>query len=417
MNRFLRATVAALLLAASLAATTAAPTLHEAVAAAMTGQSRALGSSLADAGAGVEVNVQRQADGWAFGSTVIKAPRREGAYPEGALFLARLGGGGAWQVGLDGSTLFAELATAAPEQVVSKGEKETFGSNARHAVQQVDTGLALPYAAGASWRLIGGPHGWSGQPRPWSSLDLDSRAANRDVLAAQSGRAYWMCSNGGHIRVIHDNGWTTEYYHLLDEIRPDGERVAMGAYLGRTSTRIPCGGSAGSNHVHFALKSGSSWTPVQDKVIGGWRWFEGGQAYDGGGCRGTDCRYVGGWFHNYGPENGRQFANDADHTIADLGSAESPITVSGVSGNAPAALEIYADVHHGWRGDLRLDLIAPDGRVHLLRSPAPSDDGTIIHETYVRDASASPANGVWKLRATDVDGNHAGYIDAWRMTF
>ncbi|NRQ39390.1 peptidoglycan DD-metalloendopeptidase family protein [Nonomuraea sp. NN258] len=430
MRHRLRTVLGTLVLAASsLAATTtsAAPTLEQAVVSAMTDRSRADGSALAAAGAGTEVNVQRSTPSgdWVFGSSVIKAPNVDGAYPEGWLFVAQRVAGG-WKVGLDGSAEFADLAGRAPSAVVSQGEKRTFAANAAAAAaraaapaaQAAPTGLSLPYPVGASWRIIGGPHGWSGQPRPWSSIDLDSRAANREVLAAQSGRAYWVCSNGGHIRIIHDNGWTTEYYHLLNEIRPNGTQLQMGAYLGLTSTRVPCGGSAGSNHVHFALKSGSSWVALQDKTIGGWTYFEGSSAYGGGARRGATTRYTGDWIQNYGTETGgRTFENTANHDVADLGQAESPITVTGVPGNAPTTLGVYVDVHHGWRGDLRIDLIGPTGQTYRLRDPAPADDGTIIHENYTRDASGSPAEGTWRLRVTDVDANHSGYIDAWSLTF
>lgn len=426
MRHRLRAIPAIIVLAAAsiAAAPSTDPALDQAVVSAMTERSRADGSSLISANAGTEVNVQRATPSgdWAFGSSVIKAPNVEGAYPEGWLFLAQRTATG-WRVGLDGTGDFADLAQKAPDSVVSQGEKKTFAANSKAAqartAQAAPTGLSLPYPVGASWRIIGGPHGWSGQPRPWSSIDLDSRAANRDVLAAQSGRAYSVCSNGGHIRIIHDNGWTTEYYHLLNEIRPaPGTPVRMGDYLGQTSTRIPCGGSAGSNHVHFALKSGSSWVPLQDKTIGGWTYFEGSSAYGGGAHRGGVYRYTGDWLQNHGPETGgRTFENTGNHDVPDLGQAESPITVSGMSGNAPASLGVYLDVHHGWRGDLQIDLVGPTGLVYRLRDPVPADDGTIIHENHTTDASQSPANGTWRLRVKDVDGNHSGYIDAWSLTF
>lgn len=382
--------------------------LDAAVAAAMVGKRSA-------PHAGIEVNVQRSEGGWVFGSGVLKASPYAGA-PESWLFVARRTGGG-WQVALDDDKSFADLAQLAPSKVVSADEKQTFArwaSNARVAGTQ--TGLSLPYPVGVSWTIIGGPHGWSGQPRPWSSIDLNG--GDRRVLSAQSGRAYWMCSNGGHIRIIHDNGWTTEYYHLLNEIRPNGQHYPMGTYLGLTSTRVPCGGSAGSNHVHFALKQGGSWVALQDKTIGGWTYFEGSRAYAGGARRGSVTRTTGQSIQNYGPEQGgTTFENTTNFNVADLGSAESPIAVTGVPGNAPATLSVFADVHHTWRGDLRIDLIAPDGTAYRLRNPDPDDDADVIHETYTVNASSEVANGTWRLRVTDVAVNDSGYIDGWTITF
>ncbi|RJL30545.1 hypothetical protein D5H75_22620 [Bailinhaonella thermotolerans] len=191
----------------------------------------------------------------------------------------------------------------------------------------------------------------------------------------------------------------------------------MGAYLGMTSTRIPCGGSAGSNHVHFGLKQGGSFVPLQDKVIGGWTYYEGSSAYGGGARRGGTSVGVRGLLRNYGPEDGRYFENTTNHTIPDQGQVESPITVSGVPGNAPSRLSVYVDVHHTWIGDVTLDLVAPDGTAYRMKGPDPDDDGDILHETYTVDASAEVANGVWRLRAADVSVNDSGYIDAWNLTF
>ncbi|UQA92000.1 proprotein convertase P-domain-containing protein [Streptomyces halobius] len=412
-------------------------TLEEAVTTAMLGQSRAERSPLAERNAGTEVNIQRRHGGWVFGSAVIKAPKERRAHPRGWLFLAHEQDGGGWKSALDTDPAFAALVQRAPAAVVSAGEKKTFAANAMNAQdtpstqppqnaritqnapgsRQEKTGLALPYTLGKTWKIIGGLHGWSGQPRPWSSIDLDSRESNREVLSAQSGRAYWMCSNGGHLRVVHDNGWTTEYYHLLDEIRPDGDPVRLGEYLGLTSTRIPCGGSAGSNHVHFALKKGGSFVPMASNVIGGWDYFEGNSAYGGGAVRGDDYRYTGDDLRNYGPEDGRTFHREGRTDIPDPGEATAAVKVSGIEGNAPADLQVYADIHHPYRGDVQLDLIAPDGTAYRLRDADPNDGGDLIHEQYTVDASAEPANGTWRLRATDTDGGDNGYIDAVFLTF
>lgn len=395
----------------------ATPSLEQSVTAEMMSRANLENSDLAERNSGTEVNPQRSSGDWVFGSAVIKAPATAEA-PEAWLFVAHRNKG-TWQVALDGTPEFQSLAAASP--MLSRGEKQTFANNARNARNDVlatKTGLALPFPIGGSWRIIGGLHGWSGQPRPWSSIDLDSRATNREVLAAQSGRAYWMCSNGGHIRIIHDNGWTTEYYHLLNEIKPNGTAVRLGDYLGLTSTRIPCGGSAGSNHVHFALKKDGSWVPMAEKTIGGWTGFEGSSAYGGGMYRGSDYRYTGDWVYNYGPETGgKTFENATNFDIPDLGQVESSITVSGVPGNAPSSLQVYLDIHHTWRGDLQVDLIGPSGAAYRLRNPDPDDDADVIHQTIGVNASSEVANGTWKIRVKDVDDNDVGYIDGWTLTF
>ncbi|MCK2244821.1 MULTISPECIES: M23 family metallopeptidase [unclassified Crossiella] len=300
----LRLTVVALttLLAAALPlpATAAPAPLEPAVVQAMLTERATTTPALAAQGRAAEVDVRRQdvTGGWVFGSAVLTAPSVEGAAPDSWLFLARRTARG-WLVALDTGSGFAGLAARSPESVLSAGEKATFAANARNAA--APTGLALPYPAGVAWTMIGGPHGWSGQPRPWSSVDLNG--GDRRVLAGQSGRAYWMCRNGGHIRIIHDNGWTTEYYHLLNEIKPDGAPIKLGDYLGLTSTRIPCGGSAGSNHVHYAVKKGTAWTALNGLTIGGWTFREGTRAYSGYATHQTVRRNVGQALSNYGPDD------------------------------------------------------------------------------------------------------------------
>ena len=49
--------------------------------------------------------------------------------------------------------------------------------------------------------------------------------------------------------------------------------------------------------------------------------------------------------------------------------ATSTITVSGLSGNAPATLAVDVDIKHTYRGDLVVDLIAPDGTAYHLQQP------------------------------------------------
>ncbi|MYS56440.1 peptidase M4 [Streptomyces sp. SID6013] len=117
------------------------------------------------------------------------------------------------------------------------------------------------------------------------------------------------------------------------------------------------------------------------------------------------------------PGDGSTFENDTDVNIPDYGSAvTSSITVTGRSGRAPSNLQVGVDIVHSWRGDLRIDLVAPDGSTYRLKSSGydPAED---VHETYTVNASSETANGTWKLRVQDQGPADTGYIDAWRLTF
>ncbi|WP_179199923.1 S8 family serine peptidase [Streptomyces sp. NRRL B-24572] len=116
------------------------------------------------------------------------------------------------------------------------------------------------------------------------------------------------------------------------------------------------------------------------------------------------------------PPAGAYFENLNDYAIADNSTVESPITVSGVTGNAPATLKVGVDIKHTYIGDLKVDLVAPDGTVYTLHNHTGSSTDNIL-QTYTVDASAEVANGVWKLRVNDNASQDTGRIDAWNLTF
>ncbi|OOQ54408.1 hypothetical protein AFM16_05180 [Streptomyces antibioticus] len=95
---------------------------------------------------------------------------------------------------------------------------------------------------------------------------------------------------------------------------------------------------------------------------------------------------------------------------------ESPITVSGVTGNAPATLKVGVNIVHTYIGDLKVDLIAPDGTVYTLhnRSGGSTDN---ISQIYTVNASSEAADGTWKLRVNDNARGDTGRIDSWNITF
>ncbi len=118
-----------------------------------------------------------------------------------------------------------------------------------------------------------------------------------------------------------------------------------------------------------------------------------------------------------GTPGGPSFENTADVAIPDAGAAvTSSITVSGVTGNAPATLKADVDVVHTYRGDLVIDLVAPDGTAYRLKSSG-SDSGDNVVATYAVNASSEVANGTWKLRVQDVARQDDGYINSWKLTF
>src|SRR5206468_3172273 len=111
------------------------------------------------------------------------------------------------------------------------------------------------------------------------------------------------------------------------------------------------------------------------------------------------------------------FENNTNVNIPDNGPAvESPITV-GLSGNAPSNLQVGVDIKHTYRGDLVIDLVAPDGASFRLKNSNGSDGADNVNATFTVDASSKAAAGTWKLRVQDVFAVDTGFIDRWTLQF
>ncbi|MET9801278.1 M4 family metallopeptidase [Streptomyces sp. NPDC006368] len=118
------------------------------------------------------------------------------------------------------------------------------------------------------------------------------------------------------------------------------------------------------------------------------------------------------------PGTGKVFENTADVSIPDNGAAvTSAVSVTGIAGNAPSALKVDVDIVHTWRGDLVVDLVAPDGSVYNLKPYSSSDSADNVKATYTVNASSEVANGSWKLRVQDKAAQDTGYINGFKLTF
>jgi len=118
------------------------------------------------------------------------------------------------------------------------------------------------------------------------------------------------------------------------------------------------------------------------------------------------------------PPPGGHFQNDTNVSIPDAGPAvTSPITVTGQSGNAPSTLQVGVDIKHTYRGDLVIDLLAPDGTAYRLKNSNFFDSADNVITTYTVNASSEVANGTWRLRVQDVFAFDTGFIDSWSLQF
>ncbi|MFE0450537.1 S8 family serine peptidase [Streptomyces sp. NPDC058914] len=119
-----------------------------------------------------------------------------------------------------------------------------------------------------------------------------------------------------------------------------------------------------------------------------------------------------------GSTGGTTFTSTTAVSIPDNGSAvESSIAVTGRTGNAPSALQVGVDITHTYRGDLVIDLVAPDGSTYRLKASSSSDSADNVITTYTVNASGEVANGTWKLRVQDVAAQDTGRLNSWKLTF
>jgi Zn-dependent metalloprotease/subtilisin-like proprotein convertase family protein len=117
------------------------------------------------------------------------------------------------------------------------------------------------------------------------------------------------------------------------------------------------------------------------------------------------------------PTTGCTGTNATDVSIPDAGAAVySNVTISGCARNASSTSTVAVNIVHTYRGDVRVDLVAPDGSTYALKATSSSDSADNINTTYTVNLSSEAANGTWRLKAQDVYSTDTGYINTWTLT-
>ena len=96
-----------------------------------------------------------------------------------------------------------------------------------------------------------------------------------------------------------------------------------------------------------------------------------------------------------------------DATVSDT------ITVS--DSETATSVSVAIDITHTYIGDLKIDLIAPDGTTNTLhnRSGVGDDD---IFKTYAPPFGSIPISGVWTLQIHDNYDADSGVLNSWTLT-
>ena len=125
---------------------------------------------------------------------------------------------------------------------------------------------------------------------------------------------------------------------------------------------------------------------------------------------------VGDYSTGDGGGGSQTYSNATDYAISDYTTVSSPIAVSGRTGKAPSSTQVKVDIKHTYTGDLKVDLVAPDGSVYVLSNRAGGSTDNIV-KTYTVNLSGEDINGNWKLRVKDSGSGDTGKIDSWSITF
>ncbi len=109
-------------------------------------------------------------------------------------------------------------------------------------------------------------------------------------------------------------------------------------------------------------------------------------------------------------------------TIPDAGAQGLRSTIAIGDEGTVKGLSVAVGITHSYRGDIRLELIAPSGERALLRESG-YDSGENIEETYTEDSTPSlraligeACQGDWVLSVKDMMADDVGTLDRWAIT-
>ncbi|WFE50949.1 S8 family serine peptidase [Micromonospora sp. WMMD1155] len=205
----------------------------------------------------------------------------------------------------------------------------------------------------------------------------------------------------------------------LDLFAP-GSSITSAWYTSNTATNTISGTSMATPHVVGAAalvaSANPSWTPAQvrNQLVSN---ATPNVVSNPGSGSPNLLLYVGSGGTTPPPPTGCTGTNGTDVSIPDAGSAvTSSITISGCGRNASSASTVAVNIVHTYRGDLVVDLLAPDGSSYRLKNSSSSDSADNVNTTYTVNVSGEAADGTWRLQARDVYSVDTGYINTWTLT-
>lgn len=260
-------------------------------------------------------------------------------------------------------------------------------------------------------------------------------AGNSDTDAANANPA--NCDDVVTVASVGPDGsraYYSNYGSVVDVAAPGGDTsggstdgVLSTLNSGATTPGSPTyawyqGTSMAAPHVAglaaLVVEADGTLTPaeVESTIVGNARAFPGTCSQCGSGIADAAATVEAVLGGSTPPPSGDTYTNDVDVAIPDSGTAESTIDVDR-SGMAPADLQVSVEIDHTYRGDLVIDLIAPNGATANLKQSDGWDSADDVVETWTVDASSVAASGTWRLRVQDVYSGDTGTIRSWSLGF
>ncbi|MGR6872871.1 M14 family zinc carboxypeptidase [Pseudomonas sp. HK3] len=110
------------------------------------------------------------------------------------------------------------------------------------------------------------------------------------------------------------------------------------------------------------------------------------------------------------------FENNTDVAIPDNNASGATSDINVTRSGASGSVSVEVDIIHTYIGDLKVDVIAPDGTSFNVHNNT-GGSANNINKTYTVNVGNIDSSGIWKLKVVDNANNDTGKIDRWKLTF
>ncbi|WP_026309340.1 M23 family metallopeptidase [Kangiella aquimarina] len=239
----------------------------------------------------------------------------------------------------------------------SKKEESTTQTQSL-VIADINNYFQLPFRVGESWRNGGSHTNHGSGTYPQSSLDFNAGGYWGDNLSHiwVSASAPGVIKNHSSCfsEIIHDDGWSTTYYHIENIQYPTGSNLQRNTrianYANDTTQALCNGGQSSGPHLHFSLKKDGQFYHLNGIKLSGYEVRTGRSSYD------SNCGYF--WLSR----NGYKYCawtNIYNYGIADSGTPEQGDIYSGYLSHHAYHIQPDGSWFYYYGGTISGELIGP----------------------------------------------------------